>query len=528
MIVSLLARRLLLLTTVALADITAAVAPPPNIILFLVDDMGWQDTSVPFWEQPTPANTHFRTPNMERLARQGVTFTHARAHPVCTPTRVSIMTGKSPVRHHVTNWILFPDKDPSGDWGPTGPPASWRLGGIQPEDLTLPGLLRTAGYTTVHAGKGHWGGVGTGGADPRALGFDVNIAGHAAGSPASFQGLDDFGNRPQNGRVPPQAVPGLADYHGQDIHLTDALTAEVKRALNDAAAAGKPFYLNFAHYAVHAPIQPHKRFMEHYADKNYPGTDIPIPVEEQRYASMIEGMDASLGDLLETLESLGTATRTLVIFTSDNGGLSAHARGTTPRDTGDNTHCWPLRAGKGSAYDGGTRVPFLISWAQPDAAEPVQARFPLAAGMRNAQPIISEDLFPTILGIAGITTALPSGYVTDGRDIRPYALGTAMDPERPLYFHYPHVWGPRGPGYEPHTAAVFGRWKIIYFYNRHTWELYDLAEDIGESHDLAGVKPALLAQLAAKMKAGLLAMDVQWPVDRASGKETPPQWPAAP
>ena len=193
----------------------------PNIVVFLVDDMGWQDTSVAFWRKPTPFNRHYRTPNMERLAQQGVRFTNAHAHPVCSPTRVSIMTGQNPARHHVTNWIFAPDKDTSGNWGPVASPP-WRMEGLQPGDVTLAKLLRDAGYHTIHCGKAHWGAHGTPGSDPLNLGFDVNIAGHAAGAPATYQGLDDYGNKDEKRNA--WAVPGLAKYHGTDTHLTDALT----------------------------------------------------------------------------------------------------------------------------------------------------------------------------------------------------------------------------------------------------------------------------------------------------------------
>ena len=502
-----------------------ALAAPPNVVVFLVDDMGWQDTSVAFARERTPFNEHFRTPSMARLAARGICFTEARAHPVCTPTRVAILTGQHPARHRATNWILFPDKDTSDTWGPTASPKGWRMEGLNAEDVTLPKLLREAGYMTIHAGKGHWGAVGTSGEDPLKLGFDVNIGGHTAGSPGSYQGADDYGNKPGAKDAKVWGVPGLAAYHGTETHLTDALTEEVKKALGAAVKSGKPFYLNFAHYAVHKPIQPHARFMEHYAGKKYAGTDIDIPQVEAEYASMIEGMDASLGAVLDALEALGVAENTLVLFLSDNGGLSAQTRGTTPRGTGLNTHCWPAKAGKGSAYEGGTRIPFIAAWAKPDANAPAQAALPIAAGARSAQPIIVEDLFPTLLGVAGASERLPAGHLVDGRDLRPYLAQTAADPERPLYFHYPHVWGPHGPGYEPHSAGVFGAWKVIYFYTGQRWELYHLADDLGEEHDLAKAEPERLNALAAKLVEGLRGLGAQWPTDRATGAELPPVLP---
>ena len=495
----------------------------PNILLYLVDDMGWQDTSVAFWKERTPFNEHFRTPNMERLADQGIRFTHARAHAVCSPTRTSIMTGQNPVRHHVTNWTLYADKDQSNSWGRTGAPPEWRKEGLQPEDVLLPKLLQEAGYFTIHAGKAHWGAIPTEGADPLNLGFDVNIAGHAAGGPGGYSGLDNFGNKKKGGHTLPWGIPGLEQYHGQDIHLTDATTLEAKKAVTQAVETGKPFYLYLAHYAVHAPIKPHKRFMENYEGKTYPGTNRDIPPAEEKYASMVEGMDASLGDIMNHIESLGVAENTLVIFTSDNGALSASSREESPLGTGLNTHCWPLKAGKGSAYEGGTRVPFIASWCVPDARNPLQKALPLDADAKSAQPIIVEDLFPTLLGIAGAT--VPEGHVVDGRDIRPYLMKQEADKERPLYFHYPHVWGPRGPGYEPHSAAVYGDWKIIYFYNDARWEMYNITKDIGEKKDLAAAAPERLTELATRMLTDFEAMGAQWPVDRNSSEVATMQLP---
>ncbi len=500
---------------------SAQAASRPNIILFLVDDMGWQDTSVPFWREETLFNRHYRTPNMERLARQGVRFTNAYAHAVCSPTRTSIMTGWSPARHHVTNWTLNPDEDTSRGWAPR----DWKKQGMQPDDVSLARLLRDAGYFTIHCGKAHWGARGTPGEDPRRLGFDVNIAGHAAGAPGSYHGLQNFGNKEKGGHTAPWGVPGLEHYHGQDIDLTDALTLEAEKALEQAVALDRPFYLYMSHYTVHTPIQPHNRFHKKYVGQNYPGTDIAIPPVEAEYASMVEGMDASLGALLQKVEALGVAESTLVIFASDNGGLSAHSRGETPYGTGLNTHNKPLRAGKGSAYEGGTRVPFIAAWAEPAADNPAQKRLPIEAGAISEQPLISEDLFPTILGAGGALDAIPETHPLDGRDLRGYFQACEKETVRPLYFHYPHTWGPQGPGYEPHSAMRVGDWKIIYFYQPKRWELYNLARDIGESNDLATAEPERLAQMAGKLKRDLVAMGAQWPVDNETNEEEPMELP---
>ena len=201
----------------------------PNIVLFLVDDMGWQDTSEPFWNQRTPLNNRYHTPNMERMARMGVKFTQAYACPVSTPTRVSLLTGMNAARHRVTNWTELKNTLTDATDPDLTIPA-WNVNGITPDPTvkravyatTLPMLLKKKGYTTIHCGKAHFGAFGTLGAEPKNLGFDINIAGHAGGHPASYQGLKNFGNDDMGDPMSLQAVPGLRKYHGKDINLTEA------------------------------------------------------------------------------------------------------------------------------------------------------------------------------------------------------------------------------------------------------------------------------------------------------------------
>jgi len=498
----------------------------PNVVLFLVDDMGWQDTSVPFHSSATPFNAHYRTPNMERLAASGIKFTQAYAAPVCSPTRTSIMTGQNPVRHHVTNWTLFPNRDQSGETERLLAPAAWRKEGLQPQDLTLPKLLKARGYVTIHCGKAHWGTHGTPGSDPRALGFDINIAGHAAGAPGDYHGDENFGNRPGEKDPNPWGVPGLEKYHGTKIHLTDALTIEAAQAVESAVDKKQPFYLYMAHYAVHTPIQAHEPYVENYRGRPYAGTDIEIPEVEALYASMVEGMDQSLGRILEKIEQLGVAEETLVIFASDNGGLSAHGRGTTPRNTGKDTHNWPLKAGKGSAYEGGTRIPMIISWAKLNSKNVLQQKLPIPAGSTSAVTVISEDYFPTICSLAGVQ--VPSAYQekVDGMDLTGILKGAShSSKERPLLFHYPHVWGPDGLGYEPHSTIRLGDLKAIYFYQPRRWELYDLSRDLGEEANVAVSQAEELKKLADRMRSEFVSRGAQFPTNKETGIEEPPLWP---
>lgn len=451
----------------------------PNLVLFLVDDLGWQDASQAFWRERTEQNGRFRTPNLERLCREGARFTQAYAHPVCTPTRVGILTGEHPARTGVTNWTLRKDT-PTDSEHPTLVPPRWNCNGLQPGAQleraftapTLPQRLAAAGYTTIHVGKAHFGAVGTPGADPTKLGFEVNVAGHAAGAPSSYFAKDGF-LRPGDDRV--WQVPGLEPWHGKDAWLTDVLTEEAITAVDHALAKQQPFFLHFAHYAVHAPIQ---RDPGRAARYEAAGLD----PREAAYAALVEGVDDSLGALVAHLKMRGVLDDTVVVFASDNGGLSAHARGGEPH-----VHNAPLRSGKGSAYEGGIRVPLAIRW--PGTA---------ADGQVVEAPCATEDVFATFCAAAG--TDPSCGY---GRDLAPLLRGDA--PERDLFWHYPHAWGVRGPGISMTSAVRSGDLKLVWFWDRGECELYDLAQDLGETHDLARERPAEVESLRAKLRTFLEA-----------------------
>ena len=329
-----------------------ATIKTPNIILFLVDDMGWQDTSVPFWKEITDYNRRYRTPNMERLAKQGMKFTQAYATPVCSPTRISLLTGMNAARHRVTNWTLQPDQlQPMEIDHASLEFPMWNVNGMVADKeipyavlaTPFPQILREHGYQTIHVGKAHFGAIGKSGENPLNLGFDINIGGHAAGAPQSYYGEDNFGNLPKFAGTP-WPVPGLEAYHGKDINLTEALTLEAKKAMDKALQADKPFYLYMAHYAVHGPIMADKRFYQRYLDQG-------IDTTEAKYASMVESMDKSLGDIMDYLDEQNIKNNTIILFMSDNGGLSAVARGGTPH-----THNRPLSSGKGSMREGGIRM----------------------------------------------------------------------------------------------------------------------------------------------------------------------------
>ena len=294
------------------SDAMPAAEQRPNIILFLVDDMGWQDTSLPFWTQRTRYNDTYHTPNMERLATQGKMFTQAYACSISSPTRVSLFTGMNAARHRVTSWTLRKNTTHEQPDSVMIYP-EWNVNGICQEPgverttqvTSLAQVLKDNGYHTIHCGKAHFGANDTPGADPLKMGFDVNIAGHAAGSPASYYGMQNFGNKP-DGKSPLAAVPGLEKYHGKDIFLSEALTIEAEKALDDARKTDKPFFLYMAHYAIHTPIQPDMRFYQKYLDKG-------LPPVEAAYATLIEGMDKSLGDLMDYLDKNNLTDNTVTL-----------------------------------------------------------------------------------------------------------------------------------------------------------------------------------------------------------------------
>lgn len=480
----------------------------PNIVLFLVDDLGWQDTSVSFTDEPTPLNRRWRTPNVERLAERGMRFTNAYASaPVCTPTRTAILTGKSPARSHITYWIRDKDKDASAPFVALAPPA-WEVNGLRADAVTLPALLRGAGYRTIHVGKAHVGAVGTPTEDPRAIGYDVNIAGHGAGAPGSYYGLDRFADNVRKGA--PDAgpsvwdVPGLERYHGKDVFLEEALAQEAVAAIDAPMRSGTPFFLAFCPYAVHAPIMPNKKLLEHYPT---------LDATEAAYATMIETVDAALGTIVKAIDDAGELDETIIVFTSDNGGLSAHARGAAPDGTTQHRHNAPAKSGKGSAYDGGLRVPLVVAW--PGAVAP---------NSRNATPVVSHDLFPTILAMAGVEMPASLAPSIDGANLVPIltARERSLDASRAILWHQPHFWGVQGPGIEPFSAIRVGDWKLIAFHASADvgprFELYDLGHDIGEGHDLAATEPERLASMRARLVEALDATGAQMSVLKATGE----------
>lgn len=483
-------------------------ASTPNIILFLVDDMGWQDTSVPFWNEMTDYNQLYQTPNMQRLAAEGMKFTQAYATPVCSPTRISLLTGMNAARHRVTNWTLQPDQlQPMETDHKDLIFPMWNVNGMV-VDTEIPHavlatpftqILRENGYRTIHCGKAHFGAIGKSGENPLNLGFDVNIAGHAAGAPKSYYGEQNFGNTPEFEGTP-WPVPGLESYHGQDINLTEALTLEAKKAMDESLAMDKPFYLYMAHYAVHTPIMADGRFYQKYLNQG-------LDTTEAKYASMVESMDKSLGDLMDYLDQHNISDQTIILFMSDNGGLSAVARGGEPH-----THNRPLSSGKGSMHEGGIREPMLIKW--PGKVKP---------GAVCDEYLIIEDFYPTILEMAGITNYQPVQEI-DGQSFIGFLEGHKSEmKDRPLFWHYPNEWGPTGPGIGAASTIRKGDWKLIYYHAGENFELFNLKDDISEQNNLIDSQPEKAKELAEDLTEYLKSVNAQMPLHITG--EIPVKWP---
>ncbi len=514
----------------------------PNIIFFLVDDMGWVDSSVPYDGNIYPNNLRFNTPNMERLARRGTIFSNAYACPVSTPTRTSLLSGMNAAHTGITNWTS-PVKDTPSDAtggavammapGSVGQQGGmdiypegyltrpdWTLNGMSPVpgvDSTLYAtpmvqLLKDAGYFTIHVGKGHWASAGTPGASPYNMGFVVNVAGNVAGMPRSYQGEDNYGNTPERWNY--LAVQNMTEYYGTHTHLTEALTREALKTLDFPVENGIPFYLYMSHHGTHTPIQRDDRFVEKYLEAG-------MDEGQARYASMVEGIDKSLGDILNYLDDKGIADNTAIIFMTDNGGNSENVqKGGVPH-----TQNLPLREGKGSVYEGGIRVPLIVCWPGK-----------VPAGAREDTPAIAEDLFPTILDIAGVSYDEPGAIVQelDGQSLIPEITaggsvlkgaaegGAGSGAERALIFHYPHQWKPyRLDDIDYLSAVRKGDWKLVYRMREARLELYNLREDIGETHDLAAENPQKCAELATILSDKLREWGSPMPFNPATGKPVP-------
>lgn len=492
----------------ALLPIALQAQEKPNVIVFLVDDMGLMDTSVPFNvdEKGKPVtealNEWYHTPNMERLARQGIRFSTFYAQSVSSPSRTSIITGQNATRHHTTNWINAEDNNRNT----YGPPA-WNWTGVKKSDAPLPMVLKENGYKTIHVGKAHFGCMGSEGENPIGIGFDVNIAGSAIGHPGSYLGENGYGHlKGEKAR----AVPDLEKYHGTETFLTDALTIEATKEIDKAIQENKPFYLNLAHYAVHGPFNTDKRFIHRYKDPSKGNAACA-------FATLIEGMDKSLGDILDHLEKSGVAENTLILFLGDNGGDAPIGE---ERGYGSSA---PFKGMKATEFEGGMRIPFIASWARPNSSTPIQKRFPISQDAVQTQMGTIMDIYPTLLDVTG--TRGHSEHVLDGKSLKKLFTGK-KDKEHSKQFlmHFPHQH--RGSYF---TSFRDGDWKVIYYYNPETpqepgYVLYNLANDPYEYNDLSKSETGTLKKMMKKMISQLKEEGALYPIDK-EGNELQPIMP---
>ncbi len=431
-----------------------------NVILFLVDDLGYYDISA-------NGSKLYETPNVDKLAESGMSFTNAYAsHPRCVPSRYGIQTGNYPATSQV----------PGGH------------GALKKEDKTMGMAFHEAGYTTFFAGKWHlgkhedlW---------PQNRGYDINIAGCSAGAPISYFAPYNVNRKGAESDNKHRAIVGLDDAPKGE-YITDRLTAETVKFIKENK--DKPFFAMLSHYGVHTPFQAKKEILEKYETKlkgmtfegpDYTAKDGTTKMHQDKavYAAMIESVDQSLGSIVKALKEAGIYDNTAIIFTSDHGGLSNRGANSN-RDLA--TSNLPLRAGKGHLYEGGIKVPFIVFY-----------KGKVKAGTVSSQLTSNMDIYPTVLAIAGIKN---TNTQVDGMSILPELEGRAAI-RRTLYWHSPKG-RPNKTGDHNCSVVRVGDYKLIDFYDEHKVELYNLKKDPSESHNLATEKEKKTKELLDNLNA---------------------------
>lgn len=448
----------------------------PNVVFILVDDLGWADVKC------NHPNSFYETPNLDLLAREGVRFTNAYAScPVCSPTRASLLTGKYPARLNITDWI--PGDDPKNR-KLIGPQDKHQL---PLEEYTWAEALKDQGYVTGFFGKWHIGGEGF---YPENQGFDLNVGGGHIGSPH------------KGGYYSPYQNPKIKD-GPEGEYLTDRLTNEAIRFIDENKNKSFLTYLSF--YSVHTPIQACKRHLYHFQDKLEDGQTqgseqrkehdgyTKLDQDNINYASMVYAMDENVGRVLNKLKELNLYENTLVVFTSDNGGLS------TLRRKGYPTSNEPFRAGKGWCYEGGIRVPLII-----------KSPYPNTVGKVCNESVVSTDFYPTILELTGMKKH--SEQHVDGVSLVPCLSGGKQLERKTIYWHYPHY---HGSTWTPGAALRHEDWKLVVFYDKEKTELYNLKNDPSEKNDLAPDMPEIVEELAQMLEEWQKSVHAQMPKENS-------------
>ncbi|MBA7611080.1 Arylsulfatase [subsurface metagenome] len=431
-----------------------------NFILIDIDDLGWRDLTC-------YGSQYYETPNIDRLAAQGMRFTDAYAScAVCSPTRASIMTGRYPARIGITDWIHHLDKKGKKAFEEAENPTDY-VGGkrrrllcppnpywMELDEVTIAEVLQSAGYTTCHIGKWH---LGYEPWFPDKQGFDINIGGGEIGQPPTY--FDPYYQNEQRPSIPALSARKKGEY------LTDRESDECVEFLKKHR--NKPFFLHMCHYAVHTPLQAKKELIDKYEAKKKTNQT------NATYAAMIESMDRAVGRMMAALDELSLSERTVIIFTSDNGGLQDYAT--------DNA---PLRAGKGYPYEGGIRVPLIIRW--PGVVQ---------AGIECDVPVTSVDFFPAICEITGLDH--PSGREIDGKSLVPLLKQEGPLRREAIFWHFPHYRG----NIVPYSIIRKGDWKLIKRYEGKPFELFYVKEDLNEEYELSELIPGKVKELDADLSA---------------------------
>ena len=434
-------------------------ATPPNVIVILVDDMGQTDLSC-------YGSKFYETPHIDQLAKDGVRFANGySACTVCSPTRAALLTGKYPARLHLTDWIAGHDR----------PKAKLKIPDWQKflpfEEITLAEQFKAAGYATASIGKWHLTpGLKEGDEAyyPEKHGFDLNVGGYARGQPPSYHA--------------PYKIPTLTEGPAGEF-LTDREAAEAVKFIE--ANKEKPFFLYLPHYAVHTPLGGKPDVIAKYQAKAAKLPD--LKQKNATYAALVESVDDSLGTIRAALKRLKLDEHTIIVFTADNGGLLPVT---------DNS---PFRVGKGSAYEGGVRVPLIFH--APGVTKP---------GTVDTTPAMTIDLYPTVLELAGVK---PLQSLVDGISLAPLLKSGAKPDRAEIFWHYPHY---HPGGATPYSAVRSGDFRLVHFYEDGRDELYDLANDVGETKDLATAQPAMAKTLRTRLDAWLKSVDAQLPTKNAA------------
>ena len=450
----------LLLLLMSVLGLSAGDPVRPNVIVVLVDDLGWTDLAC-------FGSKYHQTPHLDQLAKDGMRFTNGySACTVCSPTRAALLTGQYPARLHLTDWIA----------GHNQPFAKLKIPAwtqqLELSTVTIAERLKSAGYATASIGKWH---LGDETHFPEKHGFDLNVGGYNKGQPPSYHA--------------PYKIPTMSEGPPGE-YLTDREALEAEKFIT--TNKDRPFFLYLPHYAVHTPIQAKAAVIAKYKAIDSTG----MTHTKADYAALMESVDDAMGHIRATLAKLKIDDRTIIIFTGDNGGLIGP------------TSNKPLRVGKGAAYEGGVRVPWIIHW--PGVTKP---------GAESATPIMTIDIHPTVLAMTGVTP--DASQPLDGVSLAEHLRGQSAPARDALFWHYPHY---HPGGATPYSAVRMGDWKLIHFFEDDHVELYNLSKDLSETTDLAKQELKRATDMRQRLEQWRMAVGAQLPTpnpayDPAKGKE---------